>query len=350
MATHYNGEKELSYDPTFFQERLTTHYRNFLSSFKKISLSFVWFNVFFLTLFLLELTSFVILFSLYTYSSILAGSLGFLFLTCFFYFILLFYFQAKKPEQLFFLKEKFFQSCRQVISLPEGDPDHHLSIAHAAMKLVAYFEDFEKSFYETSSKRFKKFTELFSTHAHWHDVFKIREMLLLTAIEEHIRLIHYTPTDIEAHTSIASAYVSLSKLYLDTKHLLEEFPKRAKYEKMLYIFDQKFRDAAELAAEEFKILNDYAPNDPWIHSQLAKSYHDLEMPEEEIKEYELIIHLRPNDKEVLYKLGVLYFKQGLNAKGLKVYDELCRANFKKAEDLISHYGSFHLEPTQEDIS
>lgn len=349
MATQYDGEKDLSYDPTFFQERLTTHYRHFLSSFKKITLSFVWLNILFLSIFLLELTAFVVLFTLYTYAMILAISLGCLFLTCFFYFILLFYFQAKKPDQLISLKEDFFYSCKKVISIPEGDPDHHLSIAHAAMKLVAYFEDFEKNFYETSSSKLKKLSETLSTHAHWHDVFKIREMLLLTAIEEHIRLIRYTPTDIETHTSVASAYVSLSKLYLDYKHLLEEFPKRAKFQKLIYIFEQKFREAAELAAEEFKILNDYAPNDPWIHSQLAKSYHDLEMLEEEIKEYEIIIQLRPNDMEVLYRLGVLYFQQGLNAKGLKVYDQLCRANFKKAEDLISHYGSFHLEPTQEDL-
>ena len=66
---------------------------------------------------------------------------------------------------------------------------------------------------------------------------------------------------------------------------------------------------------------------------------DLGMPEEEMREVETLLKLRSKDKEILFRLGSLYFKQGMNAKGLQVYEELKRANFKKAEDLISSYGS-----------
>ena len=64
------------------------------------------------------------------------------------------------------------------------------------------------------------------------------------------------------------------------------------------------------------------------------------LSEKEIKEVELLLKLRPQDKEILYRLGSLYFSQGLNAKGLQIYEELKRTNYKKAEDLISSYGSF----------
>ena len=97
--------------------------------------------------------------------------------------------------------------------------------------------------------------------------------------------------------------------------------------------------AAERAIEEFKILNDYAPEDPWIHAQLAYSYHDLQMPQEEIREYETVLRLKPDDMDTLFRLGVLYFQQGMNAKGLQAYEELKRFHYKKAEALIGYYGS-----------
>lgn len=64
------------------------------------------------------------------------------------------------------------------------------------------------------------------------------------------------------------------------------------------------------------------------------------MPKEEIKEYETILHLCPDDKETLFKLGKLYFQQGLNAKGLQIYEALKKSHYKKAEGLIAFYGAY----------
>jgi tetratricopeptide (TPR) repeat protein len=104
-------------------------------------------------------------------------------------------------------------------------------------------------------------------------------------------------------------------------------------------FKQKFRSIAEKAIEEFKILSDYAPHDPWVHAQLAYSYRDLQMHKEEIREYETILQLCPDDREALFKLGKLYFEQGQNAKGLQVYETLKGSHYKKAESLIHFYGA-----------
>lgn len=349
MATEFHSGSDFSYDPVYLQEKLSHHYRTLLKQFKRITRSFVIFNITLISLFVLEILAFLVFFTFFTQSSVLAFSLGSLFLTCFTYFILLFYFQAKKPDQLVLLKDQFIESCKKSIGLPEGDPEQHLSIAHASMRLVSYFDSFEKSYYKAPVNRFQPIFEKFSMQAHWQDVYTIREMLLMAAIDEHIQQIRFTPTDIEVHTSIASAYVALSKLYLDYQEVLEQLPKRSKYTKMTQNLDQKFRFAAERAIEEFKILNDYAPNDPWIHSQLAQSYRDLQMPEEEIREYETIIQLRPQDNEALFRLGVLYFEQGHNAKGLQVYEKLCRANYKQAEDLIAHYGATNFQDSLEEI-
>ncbi len=112
---------------------------------------------------------------------------------------------------------------------------------------------------------------------------------------------------------------------------------------------ERFRFTAERAIEEFKILNDYAPDDPWVHVQLAYSYRDLGMPQEEIREYEIVLGLCPDDYDTLYRLGVLYFEQGYNANGLEVYETLKKNNLKKAEQLISHYSDRHRVLTREPV-
>ena len=73
--------------------------------------------------------------------------------------------------------------------------------------------------------------------------------------------------------------------------------------------------AAQLAIDEFQILNHYAPNDPWVHEQLSYGYRDLSMPEEEVKEIETLLQLRPQNHDLLLRLGTIYFEQGSNAKG-----------------------------------
>ncbi len=103
---------------------------------------------------------------------------------------------------------------------------------------------------------------------------------------------------------------------------------------------QKFTSAAERAIEEFKILDDYAPNDQWVHAQLASLYHDIGLPEQEILEFEKMLKIAPQDRQILFRLGVLYFQQGYNAKGLRVYEQLKKSKDKKADELISYYDAY----------
>lgn len=334
-------ENEPSFDDSFFHQNLPQYYRSILKNFRKITQSFVAFKYGFFALFAAELTLFLTFLPKFSQSALLAVALGAVFLTLFSYFVLLFYFQARKPEQILELKDRFLQSCRQLLPTPPGEAQHHLSLATALFKLSAYLEGFEWNLYSPPkrSKSLARFITRFSAHQHWEDVFNIKQLLLQTAIEEHLKQVRVTPTDLEVHASLANTYVALSQIYLGPLQAQPDHPCAAKYQKNQTYFEEKFRQAAHLAIEEFRILSHYAPNDPWVHEQLASGYRDLRMPEEEIREVELLLKLRPQDKEILFRLGTLYFEQGQNAKGLQVYEELKQAHYKKAEDLIGAYGT-----------
>ncbi|MGD2169720.1 MAG: hypothetical protein PVI40_05725 [Chlamydiota bacterium] len=340
-------EKSDSFDFNVFQQNLHQHYRKLLHSFKKILRSYVKFNLFFSFLFVIEIITFFICLTSTIY---LAFSLGSLFLTTFSYFVILFYFQAKKPEQIQQIKNQFIDSCKQLVTAPKGHPDHHLSIAHAALRLVSYLHGFEWNLYHPPKLLHATlpFFEKMSVYFHWKDVHKMKEMLLQSAIEEHINQIRFTPTNLEVHTSLANSYVSLSKLYLNPQKYPHQYLLQRQVQKLIPIFQEKFKIASTRAIEEFKIINNYAPDDPWVHLQLAKSYSDLQMPENEVSEYETVLKLKPDDKDILFRLGVLYFEQGLNAKGLKVYESLKKANYQKAESLIRFFGCFNDQTLFED--
>jgi hypothetical protein len=340
-------ENETHFDRDLYQQKLPQHYRNVLSSFQKCTRSFVHFNLLFLTLAVLEVTIFSAFLPVSTGTTYLALALGAFFLTVFSYLVLLFYFQAKKPEQMNLILGQFISSCRSSLGPASAGVIHHLSLAETLLKLSHYLQDYEYKIIRFPNL-FLPLTKLISSisgHCYRYDVFQFKQMLLYTAIDEHLEQIRATPTDLEVHTSLASAYVALSKIYKEPK----EYSRTSLYIKHRALFDEKFKIAASLAIEEFQILNQYAPNDPWIHEQLASGYRDLNLYKEEIKEVETLLKLRSQDKEILFRLGSLYFQQGLNAKGLEIYEELKKANYKKAEDLISSYGctsesEHHLSP------
>ena len=217
MAIQLENDSPSSGDEGYFQYTLPNYYRSTLKKFRKVSRSTVHFHFLFLTAVILEISSFFIFFSSLIYSLALAMFLCSIFLTCFSYLVLLFYFQAKKPEQLKSLREEFIQSCRRILSTPPGNAQHHLLVAEASFRLSSYLQDFEWELYKVppflqfSSKGVSRFSAYF----HWEDVFGMKQWLLNSAIAEHLKQIRITPTDLEVPASLASTYVALAKLYKD---------------------------------------------------------------------------------------------------------------------------------------
>lgn len=311
------------------------------SEFDSVMNRYALFHLFFITLCIAEIVLLVVFFTVLVQSYILALSLGAVFFTFFAYFTLRIYFQTKKPEQISEIKEAFVESCKELLDYNEGDPEKCFLLANACCKLANKLHAREYSYYRMPRWLgfLAPFLERLSCWLHWQDVHLLKELLLQASVNEHIQMVKCRPTSLQTHAALANAYVMLSGLYVDPRKIEgyddELWLPADKYNE---VFEAKFRATAERAIEEFKILSEYAPDDPWVHSQLAYSYHDLQMPLEEIKEYETIYKLAPDDKDNLLKLGILYFQQGLNAKGLRVYEDLRKGHHKKAEALIRYYG------------
>lgn len=317
-----------------------------LPQFESLMKSYVTFNLLFIVVGTLEINLLLLFFTILVKSSILAISLGIVFFTFFSYFILRLYYQAKKPEQFKELRDRYVHACKGLLNYQEGVSEHHIALANACCKLANSLHGKEYNFYklpqfvETYLPSLTSLMDKFSCWWLWQDVHKMKELLLSAAVEENIKLVKSKPTSLDAHVSLANAYVMLSGLYADPQKIEGYDEDRwLPPERFSSLMEQKFRQTAEKAIEEFKILIDYAPEDPWVHAQLAYSYHDLQMPQEEIKEYETILKINPDDQDTHYKLGLLYFQQGLNSKGLRVYEELKRKQFKKADSLLKFYGA-----------
>jgi tetratricopeptide (TPR) repeat protein len=249
-----------------------------------------------------------------------------------------YYLQGKKPDQFEQMKESFFSGCQRSISLDQSEDDYHFLLAQSAFQLTTYLG--QKEIYAISVPPFQFFHEWgvkINFLFHWKDVLMMQEMLMQRAIDEHIELIRENPTDLSVHTSLANAYIASSKIY--TERPLPATFNSSMISKLLNrpFLSEKSAKATQKAIEELKILDDLAPNDPWVHAQLANCYHHLNLHDEEIHEYEILLNLRPSDKEILHRLGLLYFKLGKNAKGLTIYKRLHQIDAAEGKHLLHHY-------------
>ncbi len=261
----------------------------------------------------------------------LAFSLAAIFLTGFSYFVLLFYFQAKKPEQFQLLLKNYLK----------GSKDAQEEILQSLSQLASQLRGQEHRYYHLPEyfKTLAPLMEKFSIWTHWKDVHQMKELLLWSAIHESRELVKAFPTEVKAHRALSAAYIDLARLYMDPRKenpdILWVSPEYQSKE-----MEEKFQKAAERAVAELKIIEEYAPAEFWVHAQLAVLYRDLKQPALEIQEYEMLAKMTNNDQEILFRLGLLYFEQGQNSKGLRIYEALKKAAHPHADALISFYDAF----------
>jgi tetratricopeptide (TPR) repeat protein len=319
---------------------------SYVDEFKTITRRYALFHIIFFTLAILELCAFVLFFSFLTKTTIFAFTLASTFLTGFTYFVLLFYFQAKKPQQLLDLKNRFVENCQASLPHQKGEAEYHAAQTHAFSHFLSLLHRQEYTYYslpsyfQTLAPLFKKF----SVWTHWKDLHLMKELLLLMIAREHVALIKLNPTDLNAHAELASTYRHLSLLYMDPRKATPEeehlFVSNEYYEKEML---EKFKRASHRAIEELQILASFAPNDAWVHLQLAAIYRDLEMPKEEMHHYEILLSATPHDADALFRLGVLCFLHGRTARALSLYEQLKKINSSQAEELISYYDASLVE-------
>lgn len=307
--------------------------------FRYLTRRYALFHTLFFSFFICELIGLLLFLPFLAKSFILATIVAATFLTAFSYFVLRFYFQTKKPEQFLLLRDNFVQNCQQLFSMNTDLSESRRGFLQAVYKLIHYLEGQEYQYYQVprSLETLAPLIRKFSVWCHWEDVHLMKELLHTYCLRTQIEWVKAHPTDLDLHRSLASSYIALYKIYQAPASTYSFIAKEYTSPEIV----QKFQKSAYCALEELKIVLHYVPHDTWALIHLAETHHDLGQKDEERKTYEALLQLSPHEKEIRFRLGILYFQLGYIAHGLKVYDDLRKLNDPKSEELIQQYDLFH---------
>lgn len=279
------------------------------------------------TFFCLELLLFFLFLPFLLKHALISLMLGGIVFTLFGFYMVKQYLSFKKSAVLRRELDQLSEKIKKAAPHSPGTLPYHLELSKIACLLADTLRGRETHYYRLPKPLsfLTKSAKALSERAHRQDILLTREMLLQAAIEEHLSFVKAAPTTPDAHTLLAHVYVLLSELY-------------GEFRKNDPTYAIKFRETLLKAIEEFNILKEFHPHDPWVHLQLAYSYRDLGETDKEKALYETLIELLPQDLDIKFRLGSLYFSKGENGKGLKIYEELRKASYPQAAQLIKHYG------------
>jgi len=247
------------------------------------------------------------------------------------YFVLQLYAKEQKPQA-------FIRLCQLYMA-----SEHSYSPKIQAEKALQFAKQFDavapilyKLFFGFSL--FKKIAKPLCAYLFWQDVHLIKELFLLAMIDELKASVKEEPINTDAHKSLAEGYLMLSSHYKEPLERDEAYLQGSPKTKGKLL--QKFQFACHLAIEEFSIVSEYLPDDPQAYKALARAWRDAQDTKQEIAAYEMVARLDPHDHESLATLGILYFQQGMNVKGLHIYQQLQKQNSDAAQTLIAYYGAY----------
>lgn len=316
------------------------HCMSGLKHFKKILRSYVLFHSVFALIFILESVFLITLYYLKETSSLFAIGIFSLVLTLFSYLVLIFYVQAKKPEQLKQLKDWFLSVCKKSLSEEMSQIDYHLFLAQAMYTFALFFQAKELPVYFSSIPipSIQRLTKKCSYLWHWKDFQKIKEILLLDCIYQHLSLLKYEPTNLEVHASLGNSYLTLASVYKSMHREGFSHEEPSSLDELQESLLKSFKNAITKAIEEYKIIHFSSDHeDPWVLAQLATCYHELEMYDQEIEHFEKILEISDFNHEVMLRLAYLYFQEGRNAHAFKLYKIIKETDPVKATELFDYY-------------
>lgn len=309
-----------------------------LIRFDKVTKRSMFFHLFF-TLLLSALSLGTLFFFVRLWEAwILAAGLGCFLLLLFVYFTMRLYMRLKRPLLYKNIQQHYVYLCHELVDADPLEAEHLLQVAQLCLQCAEQLEGREYSYYRLPRfcARLSPYQEMWSLWWHLQDVAFMRELLMLAAIELHLEWVRKEPTCIEAHTALANQYIALSSLYSST---LQQHEGTLLSSLLREEYSQKFRSAVTQAMQEFHVLCHYAPDDPWVHMQLACCYKDLQNPKAEMQEHIKVLKFIPDDQNTLLRLATLCFTQGQTAQGLQFYEHLCALHDPRAQSLLGLYGS-----------
>ncbi len=173
----------------------------------------------------------------------------------------------------------------------------------------------------------------------WKKKLDIVESLMISSASNRIDVIQDSPLDPKAHAELANSYVSLSQLFQDAKSFRNRygFYSKIPYPKHAKEVDLKHTHYAKLAVQELMIVSQFAQDALWVFEQLAMSYRELEMHEEELEAWTQVLKLAPDDIQAYVRTGLLAFQLKLPKIGLEAYSKLKEISPLQACEVISAY-------------
>lgn len=334
-------EKVRSKKTTFrpFQEEVFPIIEESATTFYRAIVRYTNFHLTFIALIFVQILGFSLIYPFYKDSLLSPALLSLILFTLFSYLTLRMHMITRKAEQLEQSRDGFILMCQELITSHYDDLEYHTSLSYGLKKFAESLNGNEYKMFRLP-KVISRFIDpsLYSGFWYWYDFLKMKELLLQGVVIEHLEMVKKSPLNLDVHASLANAYILLANLYADSKSWLVKGSWKYREARSEWI-RLKFREVSTFAIEEYKILLDYTPDDPWVHAQLGYIYRELEMTRQEIHEYEAIVALRPTDLESLFHLGSLYFSAGHNAKGLQIFETLKRLDETRAEELMRYYGS-----------
>ncbi|MFZ4772785.1 MAG: tetratricopeptide repeat protein [Chlamydiia bacterium] len=327
--TNFEDNRDL-FDPLHRMEEETV----FCERFERLSSFHLIFHVSCIILLTLQFSIFIGLLAYQPKSPYVAALLFSCILTLFSYLILLFYYQAKKPQDFLDLRRYFVQACRKEIETYRPNQDEHLFLAKAAESLTGKLG--KTQFYLNKHGSIYSFIRLLR----FKDIEKMQELLMYAAIQEHIEKIKKDPLDPQTHFSLAKSYLGMYRLYQSP---LQESFSRFWIVKRIIQTDKRVKRVEAsllLAMEELKIGLSSNPEEPWALLELANCYAELNQKAQELEILKKLYTIATVDEELLLRIGKINFQLGLISEGLEIFSKLKVMNVHLSFELLDSYNAY----------
>jgi hypothetical protein len=264
-----------------------------------------------------------------------------LFLTISSYLLIAYYQKNRKLDNMEKIAKDFVHYCSLHLSKNIIEREKlHLAISESVRDLAEALHTQELFYLNIHPFKFSK-SHIIShfLYFHYNDILYLQEKLLDICLDQHSKILEDSAVSLQFHSSLSKTYATLANCYKKPhgKHLEKAFN---------YSNFTKFKELLErhskyytLAEEELLIILEISENETWAHLDLAALYSQFGETEKEMGQYEILIDQISDDKEILYKLGILYFLHLKTSKGLKIYSKLRKLDALYAKNLLSHYNS-----------
>ena len=317
-----------------WNEELRTSVSNqFYYSFNKILEGYFFFHLFFL-IFLAILSIFTIILSNTNPKSIPHGiTIATTIVSSFSYLTLRQFLVAKKYTQI----QELIQTCKDN-SFKETTihSSWNYYVFYKNLKLLMTYQAQENFF---SKRTLSPFSKLYMS-IFWRFYSFAQEELNKKSLTSLLEQLSSNPSDIKLHAEYVESLFHLIEIVSIPKEFIPFFVTSAIKKLESEEHKKKLKKLYFMSIEELKILDSLNPNDPWTIALFAECYKGLQDIDREIHYTELLRKLRPQDKEILFNLGKLYFSKRHYFDGIQVYLELKTYDEILAIDLMQNYRSY----------